>query len=581
MRVGYPRTFRLTGYAELRYVDYSSKRTVNGREREHHYSNLKQTYRLVLEGYVYHPRLLVFYSGITFRDYRRLTGSKYNGQTFLYFVDATFLPYRPINLNVYAQREHDYSEFANTDFESTLTRYGARLNILLRRFQAAEKIVLRYEHTDQSPYNLKTDTYSLRISGHLKLIRTSYGLALGVNQASTQTENLTSRYFSFGTLTGFKKYFRLSNSYSFIDRDLIGNDSLKYLRFRSYLDFPLKRKFNHSYNYNYQRTERFFAGSEAAGTTDTTTKYILENIVGNWSYRFTDRLNSGLSLYYGTEKQDSSSKRKIYSLSTHLTYRRFLLGFSSTSQYRFFFRKREERGDMNEHQVSIELTTQKFGLGTTYLGYYFINLYEKNLIFDAPEEDFFTFEEEEARENIVRATSHTLVIGTRGRFRGKILRGANWIIESQLYQSRSKRTFERNIETEFFENEIGVEEKIDERLQFSLYGQLNHRLTAKLRLNSRAKFITGESNSKSKKSFTMEHNITYLLYRNIDLSGWWRERWYDIEDSPEFRQREFELELRFRKGKLFVTLNYLLSYEMEEQSDRRTGRLYVRMRRVL
>jgi len=118
----YPTRFSLSGLIELSYTDYFFEIPSASGSNEYHTSFVEQHYGVTASGYIYHPRLAVFNAGIKFTDNRQLAyvGAKLNTQTWGYDVLLTFLPYRPVSLDVFAGY-NDYitkpiGDFINQEF---------------------------------------------------------------------------------------------------------------------------------------------------------------------------------------------------------------------------------------------------------------------------------------------------------------------------------------------------------------------------------------------------------------------------------------------------------------------------------
>ena len=126
MLSGYPNRFRFYGVIELDYINYSSEASGHGGKTKATWSTLEQRYNLNVEGYIYHPRLAVFSASVTYDKDTGIKGNIADSRDIGYNVSVTFLPYRPISMDVYAIK--DYYTF-NGSQDSSSDQYGARLRI--------------------------------------------------------------------------------------------------------------------------------------------------------------------------------------------------------------------------------------------------------------------------------------------------------------------------------------------------------------------------------------------------------------------------------------------------------------------
>ena len=149
MVTGYPKKFHFSGLVQLQYRSYSFETSFNGRSYNSSYSQLEQHYNLNLDGYVYHPRLIVFTSSIYFNYLKSLSGVDMTGKDLGYNLFATVLPYRPVSLELFAAREHFSFEAATSILpDRTMNHYGAHLKIKLEKREALKYVRLSYEHWD-------------------------------------------------------------------------------------------------------------------------------------------------------------------------------------------------------------------------------------------------------------------------------------------------------------------------------------------------------------------------------------------------------------------------------------------------
>jgi len=585
MTAGYPKKFRLTGYAELQYnnnyFEYSTSRS----SHDYSHSNFKQSLRLNFQGYIYHPRLLVYRVLLNLSYFKSLTGVDINGKDFGYAFLVTALPYRPISADLFASRDY-YHFIAKTQAlpDRTVTNYGARLKIFFKKLKLTRLIRLRYEHwdidTENISENTKTDTYALSIIGSLNTIRTNYTLTSTLNSFSSPMGDIDSKYLTAFTDTAItRKGLKLITSFFYSDFQYSNDDYTKELSFNTNLDFPNGERFFHNYQYLFNKTEQFYKGSLISGTTDKLTELSHNMITGSWGFRVTDRLMTSLVLNYGNRKIDNN-KGDIVGLSTNLSYRRPFAGFNTESSYRFILKKDELRYDLYDHYISINLKTKRFKPGTAYFTYTFIKSYLENKIF-AEEESFFGEDVKpyEIGKSTMNSMSHSLVLGLRGRGLGTLLRRAIWTIESSYYNIKAdiKRPLQRL--DEFGDSERTFEEITRKTYQYSLYGQILFPIRTTMDFNSRASYAFGETDSVSRESFIMHARLNYRLRKNILFSGLIRGRWNRIQNNPDQRVIDYEASVEYFRGQLRCRLEVYLSLSDQADVTAWSRRIFLTVRR--
>lgn len=193
MREVYPTRFSFDGLVELTYKNYDISVSSGNRTTSSSYSTFEQKYRIGLQGFVYNPRLLVFWSHITYSDElipKSKDTQKTDSKNVQYDLSAVFLPYRPVTLTMFATR-YDYSfrgiTFSDTDIH--LNEYGAFLTSFSKNLPAVR---FEYYHQDVTSSTLKnssqkseTTRYWLNIHGNLKFIKTQYTLNMGLIDTSS------------------------------------------------------------------------------------------------------------------------------------------------------------------------------------------------------------------------------------------------------------------------------------------------------------------------------------------------------------------------------------------------------------
>jgi len=143
----YLKKFRLTGLVELSYRDYSVSSTYRGRKSESGLSSFEQRYKLGLQGYVYHPKLVTFSTSVTFRKEKTdfdSGGGERDAKDINYNFSATFLATRPVSMDVYGSRTDSTIEGV-APYDITSNYYGTRLYFRHRKYPSVR---LEYNHWD-------------------------------------------------------------------------------------------------------------------------------------------------------------------------------------------------------------------------------------------------------------------------------------------------------------------------------------------------------------------------------------------------------------------------------------------------
>lgn len=588
MTSGFPRKFRLTGFVELQYRNYWHETSSSRSTNDDTYSNFKERIRLHADGFIYHPRLIVYSAAVDFSHQKSLTGVDIKGKDLSYSLLVTALPYRPISLDLFASRDH-YSFEAKTQAlpDRTVTHYGAKMRFNIEKVQPLRLIRLRYEHWGYATENISedtvTDTYSISVHGLLSKLKTVYTVTSTLTNFTSPVLDIDTKFFSAYTDTNLtKKGVKLINSFFYSDFQYSIGDYTKDLNYSADLDFPPGERYYHDYRFVFNQTEQFYKGSEASGTRDRLSELSYQIITGSWGYRFSDRLIGSLFLDYGKRKVDSE-KGEVTGISTSLAYRRPLGAFNTESSYRFILKKDELRNDFTEHYITINLKTRRFSLGTGYFTYTFIKSDSESKVFE--ESDEFYFDEEAEKVEIGKRTtktlSHSVVLGLRGRGFGKMLRRAIWTVENSYFNTTSD--IKRPIRTtdEFGGTEITFEDITRKTHQYSIYGQIVVPIRTTMNINSRATYAIGETDSFSRQSFVMHTRINYRLQRNLTFAGLVRGRWEKIENSPNRTIIDYEASLDYRRGKLHCLLEFFLSTTKQKDLTFWSRRIFLTIRRYI
>jgi hypothetical protein len=603
MAVGYPQRFYLTGLIELSYRDYSIEITGSSRKFEGGYSTFEQHYQVGLAGYIYHPRLIVFTSKFDYIYSIYKNDFSTHARDLGYDIDLTFLPYRPISLELYASKsDYTIEGITSASMEASTDQYGAKLRLI--NFWKLPPIKAEYYHTDTNyfssltvPPKLETEGWNFSIEDNLKPLRTAYGFSFGFADVlgPDPLESYSTRYINGNTVTNIRDT-RLSTYFSSLNEEFskrldYGIILLPRPGKRFYQDY---RYDNYNYEFHLTGIRAMYAGEEIIRTTD-------QLFSGAWGYKFTERLYGSLSLEYGQHKEGTGfteitneKKWTYYSAVPSFDYRRPIAGFDFSSHYVYFFRKDEQRGELKEHDVELGLETRRFRLGTIYVNYDFLKSDSIDRLF-ATEEDLLMGGE--FKESTAKSTVHLVRIGVRGRL-GRIVGRAYWNIEGQyLYASSSGK---RPITTENEERMVSWSRKTG---QYTLFGELSYPVGKGGTLSLRAGYTNGENDSTGEqlkkvwivdsfveefmpwsyeqmtRRFYFSERFSYPITRRLFLSAWWQQIWDKIEGGTERKIRDYDVLLTYRLGMVFFSLEYEGIREEEDSITRDSKRLFLILRR--
>lgn len=588
----YPKRFYLTGYVEIAYKDYYSSFITNGKEKNFHFSYIEQNYRLGGGGYIYHPRLAVFTATLLYNDFRQLAAyskDKWKSHDIGYDFSLTFLPYRPIALDIFARKIHHTLDpagvvvQADKVFHWTEYNYGARLRI--SRFRRLPMIRLEYNHFyqevigwERASGKIESDEYTLDARGSLAFLETSYQVFAQYIDFSSPATKYKGKYIRLNTRNNIKKLFVFYNYFSYTDIDY-----LSLLSFSSNLFFRERKIFDQYYTYSYTQYEYHFPGLQEQGIAGQDIKKKIHTITGSWGYRFTNRLRTSLSLNYGSRKENDR-KANFYGISASLSYGRPLMGFDFAPRYSFRYKDDEESGYLLENAIELNLTSRKLKIGVWYTNYSLLLINEKYQYYTALEESFFGDEQTlEKRETKTDRITHSLRTGIRGRGFGKRLSRAQWSVEGELLYSKADIERDRKISEfdEEFDPDLPQKEKITlETTRYSIIGSVSYPV-GWATISARSGLFIGETNSKTLRRFFFEETIQYPLFRNLIFFVKFKEMWDKIEDNLATRTDQIEFNTEYRVGKVILNLESSIIRKESGDKERYRRKIFLRLRRII
>lgn len=575
----YPKMFRFTGLIELTYRDYSTISTSYGRRTESGWTSFEQRYRLGLQGYIYHPKLVTFSTSVTFRkektEVKENPENEWEAKDINYDLSASFLSTRPVSLDVYASKTDSTVEGWSTPNDITSNSYGATLGFIKNRFPS---IRIEYNHWDYTIERMRgwrvfdeskelvverklvkekteMDRYSVNINGFLNFINTRYNIMGDFSEHSDPIRNYTGKNISTSTHTIIKKENMLSTSFQYSD---IYNTQLT--RFATDLRLRPRGRLYHSYGYEYLTSET------EKGKTDSHT------ISSSLRYRFSRRIHGNANFRYTVGKKDGVSEES-YDVDAGLNYGRLIRNFDFTSYYKFSFGKEKINGESKFmwHTLGLGLATRKFRWGKVYLDYDF-----SYRTFDFAYE---TLQQTDMKTGQTDAIEHSLRMGINGRGPGR----AYWTVEAEgrIFDSKTKRGGGG-----FWFGEEYWAEKIR---HYTLTGDIGYPIGRKGTAVFRASYTTGETNSIGIKRYYYEGRLNYRIFRNLNLLARWREEWQSkgwwagttAVESRDYgiKTREYEFDLYYMFRRVTLSLEYNAYKTEEGPSITEAKRLYLRLSR--
>jgi hypothetical protein len=577
---------------ELSYRDYSVSSTYYGRKTESEWTSFEQRYKLGLQGYVYHPKLMYFKTSVTFRKETidRKSVGNYDVKDITYDLSASFMATRPISLSVYVIKTDSTIEGAVTgSYDYISNFYGASLYFRNRKYP---DIGLEYNHWDYTREREKgfrvmdvhpgegliidkkrvkektdIDRFSIHVNGSLKTINTNYNITGYITDYASPFRNYTGENITANTYTVIRKENQLATSFQYSDIDFY-----KLTRYMASVRlFPIGR-LHHRYEYEYLTSE--------TGSIETDSHTISNYL----RYRFSRLIFGTSQLRYRLGKRNGA-REDSYDINIGLNYGRPIKDFDFTSYYKFNLGKDERRGEYKymENSLGIGLSTGKFRLGKIYATYD-IALRKYDFTFPVNEDDFFDLESEESSPVSAKTDSleHKIRVGINGRGPGR----AYWNIEAE---GRFFDSENQGQEVVFW---LGEEQWAEEIRHYTLTGDIGYPIGQRGLATVSASYLTGQTNSEDVEKYYYEVRLNYRLLRNLNCIAWWREEWRNkgwwagrptaetLRRTYGWKTREYQVEVYYSLHRIRISLEYKV-YRLEEgplSSDYK--RLYLRLSRT-
>jgi hypothetical protein len=567
MQDEYPKRFSFSGLVELTYKDYNTE-IKNRRDVTSGYSVLQHKYSLAAKGYIYHPKLAIFSSRVTFLyndTFNSTSAFEPDSKDMTYELKVVVLPYRPISLSAYAiVNDFSVDSFSwGNPLDNEIINYGGTLGINLKNYPT---IRFDYYHLEVIPTGSQTnketsinDSYYLMIKGTWLKIKTQYALNVSLMDIHNAQTNLQSKYVDLYTNTAFSKFSWIN----FLKYNTQNN--LKLYGIYTNLQFNRWQKFFSDYLYSFEHQE------SSIGTRTTTTDK--QELRASLSYKFSPNLQASVSLNYGAiDTDDSKSKFKTVSLGLH--YSRPIKSNYFTAFYRFTVRDDTLRISYSEHTASLQLTSKSYKWGTFFTTYYFSTI-DGTFKFKIGEDDI-SGTPGETKKGEFRSMTNNFVVGLRGR----VWNRATWLAEAQYVHSTAHKSRPVNFVdyNDLLESDtLVVDQKKDYCvLVAELYFPIGKRGTM---VTFRAGDDFGNIDSESFDRKYYELHVNWPVSRRIRLTSWWRESWYDISNTPLRKIRDYSVLANYRIGKIFIDGEYWVRQETQESHFKRDTRLILKGKR--
>ncbi len=602
MRAGYPRMFNLRGVIDLSYINYSFDAESDGFKTESEFSLIQQRYSLNLDGYIYHPRLVVFSSGISYIDSKSKNSEEIESQDIGYDFSVTFLPFRPISFDVYASKTDYTLKGYATPMEANTNQYGARLRLINVWKLPATRI--EYKHMDYTFLStsggqpgFESDRWDVSVQGAVRRIKTSYGFGFGFGDISNPRRSYDSEYVRWNTGTRIKNIATLSTYY----RSSEDEGYYTYTNYGALLLFKPYRGFHHEYNYDYYENE--YTLYDIFGFPEQITFSSTKHLSGTWSYGFPGWFK-GLKGSFTLDRnineettqdlwwfETTEERWKSYGYVPRVSYRRHIAGLDLSTHYTLFYRKDERRGNSKEHNFELGIETRKLRWATMYADYAFLKLNATDK-FVGRDDEFF-FGEEEIKESTYSNMTHSFRTGMRGKGLGA-LRKSNWNIEAELLYGTSSG--ERPITD--FEGEEVIMKWTRNIWEFTVFADLLyplHLFGKDLMTSTKIGYTLGktswersaplfyspieESDSRKIQRVYTHNRFNYPISRRLLLQLWRLQMWDKIEGLLDRITTSYNILFLYRIGRVSLSLEYEGLKEEESGRIRDSRRLFIRLRR--
>lgn len=296
------------------YFEYETGSTEeNGRAVEH--SSFQQTYSLDTLGNILSRRLITYDAGISYTlDNYEQERTSIDSENVSYYLKTTLLPKSNIPLSFYGSRFNEKFTTASSETERTRTIYGLNW---LARFRTLPETRVQVERQNDVSTGSDNSTTMYNVNLNKSIGPTENSLYYSLN---TTADNINDGRDTQNQSVNFRNQTNLSRS-TILDFGISHGDSsnenpatpdMSANGLTVGLQSRPSMEFSQDHRYTYYNT--------SSGGSDVESG----NYAGNMAYRFTDRLDSTMSLSVGettTESSDRSETSESLGLGLGLNYR--------------------------------------------------------------------------------------------------------------------------------------------------------------------------------------------------------------------------------------------------------------------
>jgi hypothetical protein len=547
-------------------------------------TSFEQRYTLGMRGYIYHPKFISFLTRVSFRKLNsdQDNNGEHDAEDINYSFSANVLPAGPVSLDVYGLKTDSTVEgWGTAPYDITSTFYGARLRFSGRKYPSVR---LEYNHWDyvierEKGYRIydfydyyygeeegivikkirikeKTDVdrLSMNVNGFFKSISTRYNMTADVSDYVSPFRDYTGVHLSANTYTTIKKESVLSTIFQYSDIDIT-----KLTMFSANLGIFSKSRLHHGYGYEFLTYE-----AEKEKTESHTVSNYLH-------YRFSRMIFGTTNLRYRFGKRDGI-REDSYDIDAGLNYGKTIKEYDFASYYKFSLSKDERYGEYKfmGNSLGIGVSTRKFRVGNIYANY--------DISLRTFDFSYYTFGDtgSSTTEN-VDSLEHKIRAGINGLGPGRTY----WNIEAE------GRIFDSDTKNAGFGFWIGEEQWAEKIRHYTFTGDIGYPIKQRGMATFKASYTTGKTNSENVERYYYEGRINYHILRNLNLVAWWREEWRNKgwwtgrpttqQRNYGWKNREYQLELRYLLRRITLSLEYNVDKLEEGPSISEYKRLYMKL----
>jgi hypothetical protein len=276
-------------------------------------------------------------------------------------------------------------------------------------------------------------------------------------------------------------------------------------------------------------------------------------------------------LRYRFGKRDGI-REDSYDIDAGLNYGKTIKEYDFASYYKFSLSKDERYGEYKfmGNSLGIGVSTRKFRVGNIYANY--------DISLRTFDFSYYTFGDtgSSTTEN-VDSLEHKIRAGINGLGPGRTY----WNIEAE------GRIFDSDTKNAGFGFWIGEEQWAEKIRHYTFTGDIGYPIKQRGMATFKASYTTGKTNSENVERYYYEGRINYHILRNLNLVAWWREEWRNKgwwtgrpttqQRNYGWKNREYQLELRYLLRRITLSLEYNVDKLEEGPSISEYKRLYMKL----